>query len=509
VILVYLLLLWPYLLSVSLLIPGVALLTAAGYAVAIPGCYVVGLVQVLAIRPDELAPPRWFPKRPEDGEPAELGYFYGPAFAEVEQVATVAFKLARDLAKSGIGLVRSSFEADLETKRLITVPLGIGGAVGMVAGAAFGAVGFAGVAVVHAVVAAMALAAMRVTGLALLVIDSGLLRIKNIRMSCPHCFERVAYPSYKCPGCARLHKDIRPGRYGNFRRRCLCGIRLPTLLLLGSARLPAYCPHEGCLRSMEHRPGEAQEIVLPFFGASGAGKTRLMYGIVTLLRSTAGLDTEFADSATDQDLADVARVLAPSETTARTSRALPRGQVLRVKSGGGTRLLQMFDGAGERFYHSDTTQELGYLTKARTFVLVIDPLSIDHLWASLPAERRDELLPVRSDAPSPELGYQQTHQQMEAMGVRLKKARLAVVFSRADLLDLPGGEPVREWARDALGLGNLVRSVRHEFGETGFFRTASVLQDDGRLHPSMMELTRWLVTSAGITLPEQLDGMIR
>ncbi len=511
-ILIYLLLLWPYLFCLSFAVPAAAFAAAVGYAVAIPCCYIVGLFQVLAVRPESLPPPRWFPRRAEDGEPAELSYFYGPAFAEVEHVATVAFGLAHELAVRGAALVTSSFErgySAVKGKRLVTVPLGIGGAVGMAFGIAFGAVGFAAIAVVHTMVAAVLLAGMRVAGVMLRVIDSGLLRVKNIRMTCPHCFERVAYPAYKCRGCGRLHQDIRPGRYGIFRRRCLCGARLPTLLLLGSARLEAYCPHEGCGRSMEHRPGEAQEIVLPFFGAAGAGKTRLMYGIVTLLRSTAGLEAEFADSATGLELAEVKLLLAPGKAPAKTNVALPRGQVLRVKSSGGTRLLQLYDSAGERFYRSETTQELGFLNKARTFVLVIDPLSIDHLWTGLPAERQAELAAVRSRAPSPDLAYQQTHQQMEAMGVRLKKARLAVVFSRADLLEQPDGMLVADWAQDTLGLGNLIRSVRLEFGEIEFFRTASVLADRGDLHPSMVELTRWLVARDGITLPGQPNGRTR
>jgi hypothetical protein len=69
--------------------------------------------------------------------------------------------------------------------------------------------------------------------------------------------------------------------------------------------------------------------------------------------------------------------------------------------------------------------------QARTFILVIDPLSVEAFWARLPAGRRSELGPARSTAPSPDLAYQQTHQEIEAMGVPLRKTRLAVVFSRA------------------------------------------------------------------------------
>lgn len=519
---VYVFLFIPYLFFMYFAIPTAAFIAGAIYTAGIPGCYVLGLFKVLAIRPDDLPPAPWFPTRPDPGEPAEIGYFYGfrsPAFAEIRHVSAVAYRLAKDFAGRGSQALKSGFTGSTSRRRrssgkLLTVPLAIGGAAGLGVGIAFGAAGFIAIAIVHAVVATTVFACIAAVGLALRLIDTGLLRIKNIRMTCPHCFERVPYPAYKCngDGCGRMHEDVRPGRYGIFSRRCLCGNSLPTLLLLGSAtsaKLSAYCPYQGCRKPLEHRPGEAQEIVLPFFGAAGAGKTRLMYGIVTLLRSAAGLTAEFADAATNAELDAVRTLLAPGEAPAKTARALPRGQIMRVTSSGGTRLLQLYDSAGERFYSTADTDELGYLNKAKTFVLVIDPLSIDYLWLGLPADRQAALTAIRSDAPSPELAFQQTHQQMEAMGVRLKKARLAVVFSRADLLDDPGDQSADAWAADTLGLGNLIRSARLQFGQAAFFRTASVLESSGELHPSVEELTRWLVSNDGISIPERDTWMAR
>ena len=55
-----------------------------------------------------------------------------------------------------------------------------------------------------------------------------------------------------------------------------------TLLLFGSAGMNAFCPR--CGTSLEHRPGKAPETVLPFFGAVGAGKTRLLFSMVAQLQ---------------------------------------------------------------------------------------------------------------------------------------------------------------------------------------------------------------------------------
>ena len=89
------------------------------------------------------------------------------------------------------------------------------------------------------------------------------------------------------------------------------------------------------------------------------------------------------------------------------------------------------------------------------------------------------------------------------MGVPLKRARLAVVFSRADLVDTPGGD-VAVWAADELGLGNLVRSVRLNFNETCFFHTAAVMTD-GVMHRSVPALIRWVLARDGVKLPSDLS----
>ena len=79
----------------------------------------------------------------------------------------------------------------------------------------------------------------------------------------------------------------------------------------------------------------------------------------------------------------------------------------------------MFDAAGEFFYTPERTQELRYFGKAQTFVLVIDPLSVEAFWDRLLPDQQAELKAVRSAAPAPELAYQQAHQEIEAMGLRL------------------------------------------------------------------------------------------
>jgi Double-GTPase 2 len=493
-----------YLIYVAITLPVSAAVAAAGYAVGMPVAYLAGLGQVLVTRPPSLGSPPRRPRRPEGADPALLQYFYGPAIADADQAVRAAYGSCRKFWEFGAAAIQSSFEMD--GSPMLTAPLGAGGAIGMAVGTAAGAVLTAGCALVHLLVVGASAVSVRATGAVLRAADSTLLRIKNIRMVCPDCYRRVFYPGYECPSpdCANRHRDVRPGRFGIFRRRCRCGTPMNTLLLLGSARMSAFCPHEDCGGSLAYRPGEAPEIVLPFFGATGAGKTRLMFSMVTQLQlwTEAGrLRAEFGDSVTSTELEGAGDVLRSGRATTITSVQDPRANVIRLVSRNSTRILHLFDAAGELFYQSDRTQSLRYLSQARTFILVIDPLSVAAFWQRLPAEKQAELAPLRSTAPSPDLAYQQTYQQIEAMGVRLRAARLAVVFSRADLTGVPAGD-VAAWASGELGLGNMVRSVRQNFRETCFINTAAVMAKDGTMHESVAALLRWMLARDRVKLPK-------
>jgi hypothetical protein len=146
--LIYLILFWPYVFCLFLAVPAVAYLTALIYSAAIPGCYVAGLVKVLLIRPPSLPAPRWSPPRAQDGEPAELSYYYGPAFAEVHHVAAVSVTLARRQVDRGIAIIRALLRGQVtptfRTKQIFTVPVALGAIFGLVTGVVFGVVAFAG-----------------------------------------------------------------------------------------------------------------------------------------------------------------------------------------------------------------------------------------------------------------------------------------------------------------------------------------------------------------------------
>jgi hypothetical protein len=487
--------------------PAIAI-TAVGFAVVYVGLYLYVLAQVMVADPSPMAAPIAHPPStsPERGkEPAWRQYFFGQALEDLRHVLRRAYARCREITlETGTWITRNLFG---DRAPLVTGPIGLVACVGLVIGIAGGAAVVLGVATVHvAVVLVLQVIAFALIYL-LRAIDTVLLRIKGIRITCPACYHHVVYPSYDCPGerCRLRHRDVRPGPYGVLRRTCHCGTRMPTLLLLGSYRLEAFCPN--CRAALAERTGTAAELILPVFGATAAGKTRLMLTMVTALTELSargGATVTFADADTRRRYQAAKPSIVGAGITRPTTIALPRAYSLYLRpERGPQRLVHVFDAAGERYSRSEQVQELRFLRLARSFLFVIDPLSIDAFWSSLSWREQSRLEPFRAVSQSPEFVFQQASENIEAMGVATRKGRLAVAVSKADLLtDLLSSAGVgndsatiEAWLADRLLLRNLVQHMRYTFGEVGFFLTAAVLDHREAADPSVAELWEWIVGS--------------
>jgi len=346
-------------------------------------------------------------------------------------------------------------------------------------------------AVLVAVLAALGVAAAR----GLRIVDSALLLLRGIRMHCPSCSRRVSYPSYRCPACDAWHHDIRPGRYGVLRRWCSCGEQsMPTLLLLGSHEMRAYCPHPGCGVQLADSSGTAAEFTLPILGAAGAGKTRLMTALVMALEECPGTAVTPADDTTARRLDELRPAVAGNEPTPPTPSGPSRAYSVYVAPPAGVRrLIHLFDtgGGSPSFADLDARRFLGV---ADTFLFVIDPLSGGGRAAK-------DILDLVA-------------QQAQGLGKNLRTSRLAVAVTRTDGRGGAGGEgweggeggrglpdpqagstDIERWLNDS-GLDHLTRAMRMLFGDVRYFRTAAVVTG-ARVDSSVLRLARWLLPGTG------------
>ncbi|MBO1414981.1 hypothetical protein, partial [Streptomyces sp. FH025] len=395
------------------------------------------------------------------------------------------------------------------------VPIGLALYLGLVAGLALGVPLLAVLMLLHWLLILLAQGGARLAAGLLFGLDQVALRLRNLHegVLCPHCFDRVRLPVHECDAeeCRRRHTDLRPGRYGLLHRRCACGRRLPTTLLGGRYRLPGYCTHANCGRQLSTETGRLAEFALPLIGGRAAGKTQLMAAILTLLQRPdpdGRAHARLADAETEERYRVLREVLEISGHPRATRREVGRGYSVLLDRGRPPRLLHLFDAAGERFVSREDTDVLRYARAARTFLFVLDPLAVPDFWKLLDAGQRDRLDRALASDVEPRAAFAPAISAMQAMEVPLRRCRLAVAVSKLDVLeqvlDSPAGwdrphgsEEVEAWLTEKLGLGDLVRNMRHEFGEVRFFLTAAVMADgpegasEPELHGSVAPLLEW------------------
>jgi hypothetical protein len=449
------------------------------------------------------------PYRPQDEEvKAHRNYFFGPGTRDLRQLTTLGRRsYVRTLGDSFRGVTSGQFLAPTRS-RALTVPYGLTLYAGLGIGAALAVPLLLLLLGLHGLVLALLMGGARTAAGSLRAVDRALLCVRRLPsgMICPHCYERVPYPAYDCPhaSCRRRHADIRPGTYGILRRRCECGQRIPTLLMLMSreARLQGYCTYPPCGEPMNADAGHMREVVLPLFGGRAAGKTQLMAAMLLSLENAAdngGPALRPADEESRADYGVLREVLRMGGHTRGTQKDLPRARSFVLGAGRSEQLVHLFDTAGERFVNREETDPLRYARAASTFIFVLDPMAVDDFWTRLepaPGPLVDRTL---ASTVHPEEIFGRSVQAVAGMGVPVRHARLAVAISKTDLLVehglvpdcLDDSDTARAWLRDKLGLHSLVKVMELDFQEVRFFCTSAVADENAQVDDSITRFANW------------------
>ncbi|MGX4733271.1 TRAFAC clade GTPase domain-containing protein [Kitasatospora griseola] len=512
-----------YLAALTLFVVFVAPIVAAAQALHLVALLLLGharLLDAVLRRHEPEFQTRPLPRPDDEPQPAHRSYWFGPAQRDLLLIGTHGHRRVRRTAATAFRTVTDRIEQSSADLRPVTVPFGLALYAGLAVGLGLAA-GLLGVLMVlHWLVVLLLQGGVRLAAVLLAGVDLALLRIRNLHegVLCPHCFDRVRRPVHECSDedCRRRHTELRPGRYGLLHRRCACGRRLPTTLLGGRYRLPGYCTHATCGRQLSTETGRLAEFALPLIGGRAAGKTQLMAAILTLLQRPdpdGRAHGRLADRETEERYQLLREVLEISGHPRATPPELRRGYSVLLDRGRPPRLLHLFDTAGERFVRREETDALRYARAARTFLFVLDPLAVPDFWNQLGPAQADRLDRTLASDMRPGDVFAAAVNAIGAMGVPLKRCRLAVAISKADLLEqaldgsagLPrqdDSDAARRWLTEHLGLGGLLENMSLEFREVRFFFTASVLsdaQEDGaepELHESVAPLLRWCLAGS-------------
>lgn len=303
----------------------------------------------------------------------------------------------------------------------------------------------------------------------------------------PGCHQVSDLPVVQC-ACARRHFQLKPGWFGVFRRRCVCGRVIASTVTRAASSLLLRCP----LCESPLLPGAmlGTDVRIAVIGARGAGKSRFAgTAVATLQKGVRSAGGEF-------------EILAPLRPTNGTSLPSCTSMAVSYRRGQGT--VHLFDAPGQLFENRQQSPVLHYLEHVHGLVLVIDPVVLPRLVGGARSEPGAGP-PAEVD---PELAYRAVTQRLRDGGADPAGKALAVVLTKADALQtaFPGLRPAadsaraRRWLLDH-GVDNLVLAAERDFDAVRYFVSASLGEELGEDSVPAANAIGWLVTRAGLPLP--------
>lgn len=301
--------------------------------------------------------------------------------------------------------------------------------------------------------------------------------------TCPGCRYVAWRPAYACTTreCT-VHRDLRPGRLGVWRRRCQCGTYLPTSVLRAArARLNKVCPN--CGGRLHPGAGVVADARIVLSGGPAVGKTRLLARAVSEMKQYRPADRPTAVWLRAQPkLAEEGPRDGPGPAEE------PGLLTFRQRRRGKPRHLHVADLDGKLFETGRDNRELWQLGTTRRHLLVLDPTllpSVRDRMGSGGAERPDgpgqpgDYAWTELSVAQAELPYRLLVAQLNRLGARPRRCALALVVTKADCLAAHGLAPgqgghetssktLREWLR-TVELHNLVDVAEHDFARVRCF----------------------------------------
>ncbi|MCX4392944.1 MULTISPECIES: hypothetical protein [unclassified Streptomyces] len=365
-------------------------------------------------------------------------------------------------------------------RRVLTRVVAPGTALGAALGALLATLVVSLVFVVLGILLCLALAAALTAVTMLRVTDRVGHVVRSIRMKCPYpgCYRPFPLAVHQCPSCGRLHRELRPGRYGAMWHVCACGRRLVSNSLAGRDRLTTLCPH--CDQQLPAGIGALRTVHVPLVGGTSSGKTMLMAAAVAGLHFWSGesrLKVEYASTDDRRDAVELNVRLNGTGWALKTQGGHPRAFMLRLTYGRRRRLLYLYDPMGESLRDAAAVREQQYLAHADGIILVTDVLAdpqVRRTLALADAERADAAHPSEQ---GPLDTYQRLTGELAALTGRRRRLPVATVVTKRDALDRIDSLRVPATGVDSwlvkIGLGALVRGLGHDFGATRFWSVSS------------------------------------
>lgn len=331
------------------------------------------------------------------------------------------------------------------------------------------------------------------------------------RVKCPHCYETNPRPTYRCPNpaCAIVHHDISPGPLGIVRRRCGCGMALPTTIRAASKILVALCP--SCGEPLAKGSGARRTVQLPAFGSVGAGKTRFFAAAMTAAHKQLSSSNGSLKALNEEArgfLRASAQAMENKQATEKTIHTIrPEGRPFLLAQASGRVLeLQIMDAAGESFTAFDGTEELTYVNSAHAMIFVLDPLALPRVREEIGNTEHisDTLIATGNQ----EDAYASVVDRLRSEAIDLSKRSLAVVVTKTEIvrqlrcgnnLDPATSRGVRDWLV-GIDQDGFVRRMERDFGTVRYFAVDSLALREPNDPLNPLRVLSWALTSQKVSM---------
>lgn len=322
---------------------------------------------------------------------------------------------------------------------------------------------------------------------------------------CPECYRENTAPVFLCPEptCGRKHRDLTPGPLGIHSRVCECTAVLPVGREKRFESLVAECAF--CGQTLPDRDHTRQVSVLSIFGSVGAGKTQFLYCLVDSLRNRAqnsanqerfvSLNSTADDMVAKSDAAAL-QGTGPAKTPHQES---PSGASFLLENESSQVELQLMDAAGENFVTAENSVGLRYIDSSNYLIFVLDPLALESVKSELEVSKN-----VSKDIIAQGSGndaYGSVIDRLRSDGLTLSDRRLAIVLSKADLVDkvmladpIPTeSDDIRLWL-ERNGGDRMIRRIEYDhLGATKFFAADSRFTTDVDSNRHPLRVLEWLL----------------
>ena len=304
--------------------------------------------------------------------------------------------------------------------------------------------------------------------------------VAGISSRCPNCQDKFALPVYICPNCGAFHTRLIPSVYGIFKRKCLCGKKLPTTFFNGRHKLEARCPSCSFL---VRDGGKHKEVCIPLVGGPAAGKTCYINMALSQLERSCAMKGKMKFEYAFNSLNDYSATIdalrnhrLPDKTGEMRLQyyqfyLTPRGRRLK-------RLMSICDVSGELYHDSEQLGSQIAYRYANAFMVIIDPLSI----AEYRAEVADQISLAdysASTASIDEILNRLTttlENMFSASSKAMLRTNVAVVFTKCDipgLSDRIGATAVARYRADHkvsrnAAVNTLCEDFLRQYGEDNF-----------------------------------------